>query len=300
MGKTQPDKPKEIKVEIMPIQPEETSGGAALMREGAAIVKLENMTQMQMAIQRPRDEAKILRAALMELETYASTAEEAIYSKPVGKDNDTGKMKYAEGLSIRAAESLAQRWTNSAFGAEIISDDGDVVSGAAIFMDYENNTRRCFPFRVSRIYKGKDGSTRRTEEGRFNDIVVKAHISKALREAILRSLPAGLKTEYENKARAIIGQKGASKVGQMIAAFAKLGVSLDMVKRAIGKEVDAANDEDFTKLRGIFNAIREGETTVAEAFPDAAPEQTKQGDDLFKKPANGAMKDAVQNPVAPA
>src|SRR5512137_1875260 len=96
---------------------------------------------MSVAVQHPSSEERILTAALKELDLYPSMAEEALYMKPVGKNLTTGKMTYAEGLSIRTAESLANRWKNSSFGCEIVGEDYDTVSLAAVFLDYEENTR---------------------------------------------------------------------------------------------------------------------------------------------------------------
>ena len=56
---------------------------------------------------RPRDMAAIREELADLLEAFPELAEDAIYSKPVGKDRETGEEKFAEGLSIRAAEALA-------------------------------------------------------------------------------------------------------------------------------------------------------------------------------------------------
>jgi hypothetical protein len=196
-----------------------------------------------------------------------------------------GDGKFASGLSIRAAEDLANRWCNSSFGAEILSDDGEVVSGVAVFLDYERNLRRAFPFRVSRKYKGKDGTMRRWPEDRFNDVTVKASLSKALRECILRSLPAGLKAEYERKVREILASKAsgnkADAVGRMLQAFTRMGVGKDEIERLRGKDLAAFDSTDITEMGAIYNAIEEGDTTVAQAF-GREPAQNGNGGSAIK------------------
>ena len=89
-----------------------------IVAQGGALCKLENNTQMTVAIQRPREETAILKNALSELDTYRSAAIAAVYNKPAGKD-DSGRQVMVSGLSIRAAESLAGRWANSSYGTEI-------------------------------------------------------------------------------------------------------------------------------------------------------------------------------------
>ena len=53
---------------------------------GASLMRLENETQMSIAIQRKRDEASIREDCLMELDQVPEAAEAAIYRKPGGKD----------------------------------------------------------------------------------------------------------------------------------------------------------------------------------------------------------------------
>jgi hypothetical protein len=255
-----------IEVDATPV-PE---GGEAMLRDGLTLVKIENETQMTMAVQRPRDEALILKAALDELSLYPEMAEDAVYRKPVGKEQVApGKweMKYAMGLSIRAAEALAYRWKNNGFGAEILSDDGEIVSGVAVWVDYESNNRRTFPFRVSRKYKTKGGGMAIHKEDRFHDLVVPARQSKALREVILRSLPPGLKCEYERKALEIRSkQKPTERWAKMLRKFGPLGVSQDDLEKMMEKEAKAFTAEDFDTILGVYNAIMDGDTTVSQAF----------------------------------
>lgn len=280
------------------VEPFSTEAGE-ILRAGGALVRLENETQMQIAVQRPRDEVLILKSALAELDTYPDAAEEAIYSKPVGRLPECPKcgaethyrekcgkcgadvpQKFAEGLSIRAAESLANRWRNSSFGAQIVADDGTIVDGVAVFCDYEMNTRRAFPFRVSRQFKRRDGSVGRHQEDRFNDLVVRAALSKALREAIVRSLPAGLKHAYEAKAREVMAAKVGTdpdQVKRMLLKFSALGGTQTMIERLIGRKVGEMTKADFIRLRGVANAIEAGEMTAEAAFAVQAEETTTGG-----------------------
>jgi hypothetical protein len=286
---------------------EETTGPAApmgeqLVAQGATIVKLENQTQMTVAVQRPRDEVKILAAALKELDTYPSMADEVLYRKPVGKEN--GVQKYAEGLSIRTAESLANRWCNSAFGCDIIHDDEQGVILAAVFLDYESNTRRVLQKKVSRMYKASQsagGGMKRTPDDRFYDVVVPANQSKLLREVILRSLPAGLKLEYENRARQIMLGGDAKKLTtKLVQGFIRLGVSKSKLEELAGKRIDDLTPEEIANLIATGNAIREGETTIEQLIVEksasekltermtAAGKEAPKGPDADKKPETEA------------
>ena len=246
----------------------ETTAGEALVAQGMSIVRLENNTQMQVAMQRPRDEGKILKASLHELELYPSLAEEVLYMKPVGKNPDTKKMTYAEGLSIRAAESLANRWVNSSFGCEIVAEDDLTVQLAGVFLDYENNTRHVVVGRVAKNYRARTGQVVKRTPDQI-ELAVKAEQSKVLREVILRSLPAGLKKEYENEVRRLLkGGKIENRKAAIVARFQELNVSVETLETHRGKKMAEWEHDDIVSLLGIANAMRDGELTREAAFPE--------------------------------
>jgi len=303
----------------------DTSGGPAepmgeqLVAQGASLIRLENTTQIQISMQHPRDEAKILGDALKELDLYPSMADEVLYSKPVGKDATTGKMKYAEGLSVRTAESLANRWKNSAYGCEITGVDEEGADLSAVFLDYENNTRHVLNKRVSRAYKDRNGAKKYHPPDRFSDVVIPANQSKLLREVILRSLPAGLKQEYEDKARQILGSGDAKKRStKLVAGFMRLGVSKSKLEELAGKKVEDLTAEEITELIGVGNAIRDGETTAEQLIVEKtaaekltermgagakvsdAMKQEYPADDLVKEMVNKVAGPDAQKPTESA
>jgi hypothetical protein len=241
--------------------------GEQLVAQGATLVRLENTTQMSVAIQRPRDEREILRKSLAELDIYPSLAKEALYSKPVGKDPETGKQRFADGLSIRAAESLGNRWQNSAYACEISEETDEYIILAGVFMDYETNTRHVFPMRVSKSYRSKQGQMVRYSSDRL-DTVIAAHKSKLLRETILRSLPAGLKAEYEKKVRELLTAESPEVRRQkMVLAFKKFGIDeAGLEKIRGGRKIADFTHDDLDELIGVFNALKEGEITVDSLF----------------------------------
>lgn len=269
-----------------------------ILKEGGALIRLENTTQMQIAVQRPRDEAKILSDSLKELELYPSMAEEVLYSKPVGKEEGTNQQKYVTGLSIRTAESLANRWTNSAYGCDVIAEDADSVTLAAVFMDYENNTRHVMQKKVSKSYKAKGGAIVRYPPDRFNDVVLPANQSKLLREVILRSLPAGLKSEYEDKARTILGAGDkTNRSNKMLRAFLRLGIAKSQLEELAGKKVADFTNDDISEYIGIHNALRDGETTMGQLIAEKTGAE-KLGDRMNK---NGQQpQGAPAQPSTPA
>ncbi len=258
----------------------------ALVASGEALVKLENETQMMVAIQRPRDEVAILAASIKELSTYKSCAEGAVYAKPVGREikcpscgartnykeqcpscGSTVPMKFARGLSIRTAESLASRWDNSAWSTIILPIKGtDDVQLVATFLDYERNIRHVVPKRVSRTYKSKFGKMVTIPADRFADVVIPKNTSVVLRNVILRSLPAGLKADYWEAAEKILTVTSPEVIGRMVNKFSEIGATKEMIEEQFGKTVDKLSGQDILNLRGMANAIEGGELTVDQAF----------------------------------
>jgi hypothetical protein len=270
-----------IDAEVMGGAPQGTA--MDLVSAGSALVRLENTTQMQVAIQRPRNEDKILAAAKAELERYPSMADEAIYSKPAGK-NKEGKDVYVEGLSIRAAESLANRWANSAYGCEITGEDDNAIYLAAIFMDYENNTRHVIQRRVSKTYKKAQSTTIVPYSPDRLDMKVGAETSKGLREVILRSIATGLKKEYEHHAYKVLEMQPLDQRRlAIVARFKEVGVKKDAIEKKMEKKIEELSQDDLKILSGLLNAIREGEVSATEALSV----EEKKDEGLEKKGTEG-------------
>ena len=61
------------------------------------------------------------------------------------------------------------------------------------------------------------------------------------------------------------------RVKKMVIQFQKFGVSQEMIERRLKRKVETMTADDFTEYIGIFNAIKEGESKVAEWFA-AEPE----------------------------
>lgn len=262
------------------------------IRDGHSLIKLENSTQMQVAVQRPRDESKILTDALKELETYRTAAISALYNKPVGKD-DSGKMQNVIGLSIRAAESLANRWRNSSYGCEIISEDPESITLGAVFLDMETNCRHAMTRRVSKSLKRKDGSQYKLFGDRL-DTHVQAQASKLLREVILRSLPAGLKEDYKEKAVEIMRKLGPDQIKRMLNAFLKHKVTQKDIEFYLDKTIDKISLDDYIELQGLYNAIEEGESSAEEVF--GTSKQRQNVNDAIKKKADEVKNSPKQEP----
>jgi hypothetical protein len=240
-----------------------------------AIMKMENENIVALAAARPRDHKKIKADLAAQIEAYPSFARDAIYSKPVGKDQ-SGRMQFARGLSIRAAEAIAEAYGYCRIRCEVTPIDDTCVKVEATFSDYQRGRIWQDAGILSRFYKSRGGQMVKHPDDRFYGLVVKAEASRRIREVILRSVPPGLRSELmemaEQKIDDLLDDKTIQKI---VGKFAGKGVDLPQLETHVGRTLKAGwTKEDRKDLLGLWNAIESGETTVAEAF-GASPAATQ-------------------------
>lgn len=243
-----------------------------------AIMKMENENIIALAAARPRDYKQIIADLRAQIEAYPSFAREGIYSKPVGKGED-GKMKYARGLSIRAAEAIREAYGYNRVRADVTVIDDNTVKIEATFSDYQRGSIWQDASILSKFYRSSRGQTVRYSDDRFFNLVVKAEKSKCIREVILRSVPPGLRSELEELIeRQIDNLLDDAYLTKAIAMFADKGVTQEMLEEHLGKTLKAGwTKDDRRNLVGVWNAIKDGETTVEEAFGKAREAQRDNG-----------------------
>ncbi len=232
-----------------------------------AVIKIEHDQAAMMSKAEPRDLQMIQRELTNQFDAFPELAGEMVYEKPVGKDDD-GVEKFATGLSIRAAETVmaVYRYTNIETDVEELPSGNAKVT--ATFVDLQTGSIKKMNRIVSRFYKARGGAKVEHKPDRFWDIVVPNKTSLALREAILRSIPAGLKKWIWDQANARIDtQLDGEGIQKLIAAFAGIGVAAgDLEKYLDGKSLAKLEQEDRRRLLSVWNAIDQEEVTVAEAF----------------------------------
>lgn len=240
-------------------------------------------TQIATAKRYPRS-IKQFRNEAMEMVTLTEDiAGECIYSLPRGG-------KPIEGPSARFAEIVASAWGNARAGARIISEDEKFVTAQGAFFDLQRNV--AITYEVKRRITDKSGH-------RFKDdmigVTANAACSIALRNAILKGVPKAFWRDLYEAARATaIGNAEtlSGKRAKMLQAFAKMGVQPEQVFKLleVGGEQDITLDH-LAQLRGVFTAIKEGDTTIEQIFED----QKKPGSKATKSKLN----DTIDEPANP-
>ncbi len=281
---------------------------AVLPRE-MAIVKMENDNIMALAAAHPRSHAKVLADIKEQIVAYPSFTRTAIYAKPVGKDQ-TGQMKFARGLSVRAAEALSEAYGYNRVRTDVTPIDPNTVRVEATFVDYQRGRVWQDAGIVSKTYRRRDGSLARHADDRFYNVVVKAEASRRIRECIIRSIPPGLRSElYTLIDEQIDSYLDDSTVMKIVSNFANKGVVVEQLEAMVGRSQAGWTKADRVTLLEAWNALETEETTIEELFGGKARAQTpadgktateKLAEEISNQGTAKAHDSDAPAPVAPA
>lgn len=234
-----------------------------------AITGAETDIQVRTAKQFPRDMTKSIDRCMALATCDEDTAGACLYALPRAG-------KKIEGGSIRLAEILAHAWGNLRVQTRIINVGATTVTAQAAVWDLESNVG---------ISVEKQRRITNSSGQRFNDDMIvttaNAASSIALRDAVFRVVPKPLwEPIYEACKRKAIGDATTlvERRTSMLGSFAKMGVFADQILAAVEKSaIEEIGTEELAHLRGVFQAIKDGETSVDSAFPrpkegDGAPQ----------------------------
>lgn len=189
-------------------------------------------------------------------------AEECVYSLP-----RSGKT--IEGASSRFAEIIISQYGNCRCSAAVVDEGEDFITARGLFHDLESNT--AVSVEVQRRIVDSRGR-------RFNidmiGVTGNAACSIALRNAILRGIPKALWSGLYEQARSIIAGGGhdAVAIDKALDYSAKRGVTPERVLKFLELEDKSEiMPEHLVKLRGAWQAIKDGEAEINELFKQEAP-----------------------------
>lgn len=241
----------------------------------AVLQRAEVDQQIATAKRYPRQMTKVMGTATALVTADAETADECVYALP-----RAGKI--IEGPSIRFAEALAYAWGNCRIGSTVISEDEEFVVARGTFFDLETNL--AISSEVRRRITTRDGK-------RYNADVIQqtanAACSIARRNATLHAIPkAAWRGIYEQARHVIAGDVKTLDVrrGAMIKGFELMGAKREQIFAKLDvKGLEDITPDHLVTLRGVFNAVKSGEMSAAQAF---APEPTPQDEKLAEKSRN--------------
>lgn len=217
----------------------------------------------------PRDEVAAY-AKAMEACQRPTMAEKAFYSFPRGGQT-------VEGPTIRFAEELARCWGNIDYGIKELSQDDGKSEMQAYAWDLETNAQSVQNFtNPHQREQGKKMVTLTSQRDIYENNANMA--TRRLRSRILAILPAWFVEDAIAECKKTLAGRNDTplidRVKKMVVQFAKLGVTQDQIERRLKRKVDTMTADDFTEYVGIYNAIKGGESKIAEWFT-AEPEATE-------------------------
>lgn len=209
----------------------------------------------------PRNIRRAVDNALAIVTMDASIAQTCTYSVPRGG-------KKVSGPSVHLAKIIAQVWGNMRIDAKVVDIDAARITSESVCWDLESNLAiKC---QIKRSITGKFG--------RFSEDMItvtgNASNSIALRNAVLSVIPKGIVDKVYNAAKQTITGDISDKnkfIAKRTEIFNGLrdafGITDKEILSAVGKaSIDFVDGDDIITLVGVGQAIRDGDTTVAEAF----------------------------------
>lgn len=209
----------------------------------------------------PRDDVEAY-AKAMEACQRPTMAAKAFYSFPRGGQT-------VEGPTIRFAEELARCWGNIDYGIKELSQDDGKSEMQAYAWDLETNAQSVQNFtNPHQREQGKKMVTLTSQRDIYENNANMA--TRRLRSRILAILPSWfVEDAIEECKKTLAGRNDTpliDRVKKMVVAFAKIGVTQEQIEKRLKKKIDTMNADDFVEYTGIYNAIKQGESKIAEWF----------------------------------
>ena len=274
------------------------TGDAQSIIQLDAIEKANVDTQVSTAKQYPRDITRALNNSIVMATIDQQTAQTMGYALPRGGKPITGP-------SVHLAKLIVSNWGNIRAEAKVVQITESQVVSRGTCWDLENNVATAFE--VRRSIKGKNGQ-------RFTDdmitVVGNAANAIAYRNAVFSVIPKAITDKvYQAAQHCITGDLSAdAKLLQRRTQCLKFfndeyGITEAEVVKLCGKQtVNQIRGEEIALLIGIYQSLKDGDTTVdeimkpirkeenkstiANAAIEAAGKKTNKKEDLFAEETN--------------
>jgi hypothetical protein len=256
-----------------------------------ALNRAEIDVQIATAKQYPRSLDLFQKRAISMATLDDETAESCIYRRPVGKKN--GQQEFAEGMSIRMAEIVGASYGNLRVYASMVEQTPEFVRARGAAIDLETNFASSSEVIESTLDRyGKPFSPR------MRVVVAKAALAKARRDATFQVVPKALARPVESAVRKILMGSAVTiekRRANVVAWIEKIGIPAPRVYHAIGVQGPAdLTVEKLELLTGIRTALKDGETTLDDAFPLVTPDPAQRKSD--QPSPNGTVDTTASTP----
>lgn len=273
----------------------------------ADVLNAINRAEIDMQVATAKQYPRHLPTVLNQIQTYATmdveTASDCFYA--LYRKNADGSDQVIEGLSVRMAEIIAGAWGNLRIATRIIGNDGKTITAQAVCHDLETNV--AISTEVKRSILTKKGYTFSQD---MQVVTGNAAAAIAFRNAVLKVIPKAVTKKVISEVQKVAQGQAMDLERQrqtLIQYFAKFNVTEQMIFDLFEIKLrDEIDKEKVMILKGLYNAIKEGTTSVQEAFlkpveeRKLAIEAKKKSEETKGKAAAAMKKQAAKKDEAPA
>lgn len=265
-----------------PVVAAPSASAAALMQREAQDIQVA----MLVARNFPRD---VIRAGDKIINAFSrpTLCEEAMYAYSKGGQN-------VSGLSIRAAEVLAQNWGNIRTGVQELNRSNGQSEFRAYAQDLETGFMDEKFFFVRHWIDTKRGGRAAADEREIYEIGANMG-SRRKRACILAVIPKDVQDLAEHQIELTLRNKAEitpESIKNLLDAFAHFGVSKEMIEKRIQRRIDAMLPAQLVQMRRIYNSLKDGMSEPNEWFEMV--EQTPSADDKQPTSQTEAAKAALK------
>lgn len=243
--------------------PTGASGQALIQRESQEI-----QARMLVARNFPRDPLKAMDRILNAF-TRPTLCEDATYEYARGGTD-------VSGLSIRAAEVLAQNWGNIACGVAELTRSGGQSECLAYATDLETGFHDEKRFFIKHWRDTKKGGYPITDERDIYEVVAN-YGARRKRACILAVIPSDVQEEATHQIEVTLKAEvkvDADLIAKLLDKFAALNVTREMIEKRIQRRMESILPAQVLTLRRIYTSLKDGMSEVGAWFeiPPPAPE----------------------------
>ena len=241
-------------------RPRHVNEGAVAIEASRAVAEAQG--KLVIAKNFPRNEVEAYAKAMQACQRK-SLAEKATYSYPRSGSTISGP-------SIRLAEELARCWGNIDFGIKELSQKEGESEMQAYCWDMETNTISSQTFVVAHVRDTKNNGQQKltTQRDIYENNANMA--GRRLRARILAVLPPDLvEAAVAECKKTLAGSNDipiADRIKKMAVAFEKFGIKPAVIEKRLGRKLDTMTAEDISEYIGIYNSLKDGNTTVSDWF----------------------------------
>lgn len=272
----------------------------------AAQAKAAIEARYLVAMKQPRN-WNTVRVKVLEACKRPVFAESARYSKPVGRGSVVGP-------SIRFAEEALRTMGNVLVDSLVLYDDDEQRIVRILGTDLESNLTYQHDIILQKTVErrearqGQEVLGRRTNStgqqvyivrATEDDLLIKqaAQASKAIRTIALRLFPSDILEESMDAVEVTVKNRDAADPAgarkRVCDFFYALGITPQQLNEYLGHPIEQMNNDELGMLREVYTAIKEGETTWAEAVAAKVAVQGEAPAKPSKDKGTGALEGAL-------